>query len=111
MAVPRVFAGAWSTGVRSTSRTLVEPGESVGKPTDAPATVQNSTNTAFSLVKGMLAGLGVAAGSPSAFVGLPSYVDQNAERALGDPSDAPAASADGASAISLLKGILQIAGL
>jgi len=104
------FPSGWSTGKNSTDRTLVEPAESIGTPADAPATENNDTNSAFALLKGMLANLGLRADSDEPEEARRYNVVSIAS--LGSPNDPPATNATGNwSAISLLKGILSAAGI
>lgn len=106
-------SGIPSSGINSVDRTWVDQPESIGTPGDAAATAQNSTNSAFSLLKGMCAELGIAAGSGLGDVNDNAKVYGDPLVTLGEMSDAPAigSAAQSFSAISLLKGILAQAGI
>lgn len=111
MAVLISYPAGSRTGVGGTDRTLVQPYESIGEPDDAAATSLLDENSAFSLVKGILAVIGLPAGSGEGVVNITPHVNANLLDTLGDEHDAPAIDAAAAnSAISLLKGILAMAG-
>lgn len=109
----QAFPSAFTNGYRGPADTFIDPVESLGTPADAAATEQNSTNSAFALAKGILAKLGVPAGSGTATTNLTPLNFVDAHVALGSMSDPPATgNGSGAwSAISLLKGTLAKAGL
>lgn len=107
----RAYPSGWSTGVNSVPDTVVDPPESIGTPSDAAALVNNETNSAFSLLKGMCRELGIAAGSGAGAVNTSPKVFGDPEATLGARSDAPATSTGRWSAISFLKGILAQAGI
>lgn len=109
----QAFPAGSTNSVNVYTRTVVDPVESVGEPSDDAATSQNSTNTAIALGKGMLAGLGVSAGSGAATVNTSSRLMGDPVRSLGAMDDPPATGdgSDDWSAISLLKGICATAGL
>jgi hypothetical protein len=109
----QAFPSASSTGVNSVPDTYIDPPESIGTPGDPVASEQNSTNAAFSLMKGMCAGLGVPAGSGAGDVNDNSKVYADPLVTLGGMDDAPAigSAAQRFTAISLLKGILAQAGI
>ena len=106
-------SGIPPNGVNAVERTWVDPPESIGEPGDAPATSVLVENSAFALAKGMLAGLGVAAGSGGGDINDNAKVFADPIVTLGTRGDAPAtgAASESASAISLLKGILAEAGI
>jgi hypothetical protein len=109
----QAFPSAISTGVNTVADTFIEPPESIGTPGDAVATVNNSTNSAFSLLKGMCAELDIAAGSGTGDTNDNGKVYGDPLMTLGETSDAAASgsAAQRFSAISLLKGILAQAGI
>lgn len=109
----QAFPSAVTNSVNSYDRTVVEPPESIGKPTDAAATDVADENSMFSLGKGMLDGLGVAAGSGDGAVNTDPHVFVDPIDSLGAMDDAPADD-DGSgdwTAIALLKGVLAQAGI
>lgn len=111
MSVPQTYPGGFATGVSGTDRPLVDPPESIGTPFDDAATAQNTTNSAFALMKGALAGLGFPASSADETNPNNKFVSDPLA-ALGDGDDPPATNTtDDWSAISLLKGILSQAEL
>jgi hypothetical protein len=112
MAQTHELPSAWATGVGSLNRTVVEWTETIGKTSDPAATVQNSTNSAISLMKGMLTTLGLAAGSGNGAVNSNANVFPNLIVSLGERDDAAATvAANRNTAISLLKGIAAGVGL
>ncbi|MCL4712169.1 MAG: hypothetical protein KJZ73_13080 [Pseudorhodoplanes sp.] len=107
----RSYPSAMTNGVNDYDRTVVDPVESIGTPGDARATSNNSTNSAFALLKGMCTGLGLPDDS-GAVVNTSQKVFGSPLTTLGDMDDAPATSPDGRwSAISLMKGLLSTGGL
>ncbi len=107
-----VFPSGFSTGITSTDRPLVEPPESIGKPSDAAATSLSAENSIFSLLKGCLHELGVPAGSGGGDTNDSARIYVDPLETLGSERDAAAASLSGsASAIALTKRILALAGL
>jgi ribose 5-phosphate isomerase RpiB len=108
----QAYPSAFSTGVNRAGRTLVDPPESIGSPSDTPATDLADENSVFSLLKAALSDLGVPAGTGTGVVNAAPKVFGDLLATLGDISDAPAASiADSASAIALTKRVLEAAGL
>jgi hypothetical protein len=108
--VPRMLAwqaypSAISNGVNAADRTLVDPGETIGLPSDRPATDVDVENSMFALLKGIAAGLGVPAGSGDAAVNTNTKTFVDPITTLGETNDAAATGTDRQSAISLLKGI------
>ena len=106
MASSSSFLSGWSSGIGGTDRTLVEPPESIGKPTDTKATAVNTTNSAFAMLKGMADALDVPVGSGSGDVKNHAHLNADPLITLGKKSDPIATNNTGTwSAISLLKGI------
>lgn len=102
----QAFPSGSSTGINAAARALVDPFESIGTPADPPATDVDDDNSAFSLMKGILAGLGLPAGAGSGTVHIRPSVYTDPLAALGDPGDAAATVPSARNtAISLLKGI------
>jgi hypothetical protein len=94
------------------SRTFVNFDETVGTPGDAPATDVGAENSAFSLVKGILAALGLPAGTGDSATNTARDVKFDPLATLGSMSDAAATDPDEPnSAIALLKGICVELGL
>jgi hypothetical protein len=102
-----------STGVNGLPDTYIDAPESIGSPADAKATANNSTNSAFALLKGMCSELSVADGSGAGVTNTAPKVYGDPLVTLGEMSDGAAtgSAAQSFSAISLLKGILAQAGL
>jgi hypothetical protein len=102
----RAYPSAVTTGVNDIPRTVVDPTESLGHPGVAKATgANNSTNTAFALLKGICSGLAVSDGSASDVVRTRPPEAHDIGRLVGSKSD-PAATDTGTwSLISVLKGI------
>lgn len=113
MVLPQNIASSWSTGINSTDRTYVDPSESIGDPADAEATDVADENSAFALVKGICAGMGIPAGSGDALVNDDPHVYVDPLETLGDMTDGPTVGSGSEpwSAISLMKGILVTTGL
>jgi hypothetical protein len=107
----QAYPSAISTGVNAADRTLVDPGETIGLPSDRPATDVDEENSAFALLKGIARGLGVPAGSGDAVVNNNRKVFGDPLATLGEMSDAAATDTDRGSAISLLKGIVAVTGV
>jgi hypothetical protein len=132
MSIPETFPSGWTSGKNAPARTHVEPPESIGSPYDAPAASVSAENSAFALLKGIAAALGVPTGSGAGdTVGNSRTVYHDPLATLGSMTDAPASlagaveydpwegwegwegwgatdaseSVDRASAISVLKGI------
>lgn len=111
MATWTAYPSGWSNGVNSIPDTYIEPPESIGTPADATATDVTAENSAFSLVKGMLSGLGISAGSGTGDTNDNAKVYADPLAMLGEMDDAAATDTGSHSAISYLKGILAQAGL
>lgn len=105
----RAYPSRVTTEVNSLPDTFIDGYETVGSPRDAAATVQNSTNSMFALLKGCCAGLGVPAGSGTGITETTPKIIHEPELALGEMSDARATDTGTHSAISFLKGILRLA--
>jgi hypothetical protein len=106
------FETGYTTGKNAPARPLVQPDESIGVPHEAPATDVADENSAFALLKGMAAALGVPEGSGFADVNDASRVNPDPLATLGSIDDAAATdAAEPNSAISLLKGICAELGL
>ena len=98
-----------TTEVNSLPDWFIDGVESIGSPRDAAATVNNSTNSFFALLKGIAAGFAVPTGSGAGDVNTSPKVFGHLRATLGMVSDGPAPAAAGSySAISLLKGILDL---
>lgn len=110
VAIHEIASGV-SNNVDTESRKWVDYVESIGKPSDAKATAQGSTNSAFSLLKGIAGGIGIAAGSGAGDINNNANVYADLEVTLGLETDAAATDAGRQSAISLLKGICAGLGL
>lgn len=107
-----LYPSGVSNHVDSNRRTFVDVVESIGSPSDDATSDVTEPNSAFSLAKGILSGLGVGAGAGTANSGnVLRGAPVSLERALGNPNDAPATDDSAWSAISLLKGILAQAGI
>lgn len=112
MAVPTTFPAGSTTGVSVLDRTHVQPMESIGTPGDAPATDVADENSAFALVKGILVGLGIPAGSGAGVVNPNPHIYPDPLVTLGREDDPVATDPAGVnSAISLLKGCCAAMGL
>jgi hypothetical protein len=106
------FESGFSTRVNRYDRPFVEPPESLGSPHDAPATDIDASNSAFALLKGIAAALGVPAGSGDGAVNPTPDIRIDPVRTLGDRTDAAATvPGDRNSAIALLKGMCVELGL
>lgn len=105
------YPSGWSTGVNSVPDTFIDAPESIGTPGDATATSVVIENSAFSLAKGIMAALGVAAGSGAGDTNNNAKIYADPMVTLGRRDDAPATSTGSWSAISMLKGILAQAGI
>src|SRR4051812_41323225 len=107
------IASGVSDNVATERRKLVDPIESIGIPTDGPATDIEDENSAFSLLKGMLSGLAIPAGSGAGDVNNNSNIYPDPFAALGEMSDAALTGSANqrASAIALLKGTLAGLGI
>jgi hypothetical protein len=102
----RAYPSAVTTGVNDIPRTVVEPTESLGYPGVAKATgANNSTNTAFALLKGICAGLAVADGSVSDTVRTRPPEAYDIGRLVGSKGDPVATDTGTWSLVSVLKGI------
>lgn len=110
MTLPTQYPSAWSTGKNSTDRTFVDFDETLGEPEDSKTTSASDESSMFSLAKGMLDGLGVAAGSGDATVNDETKLYEDI-RTVGTPEDTAATSTTNQSMLSLAKGILARAGL
>lgn len=109
----QAFPSSISTGINAVDRTFVNAPESIGAPGDAAATSASAENSAFSLLKGICAGLDVPAGTGDGAVNTSARVFADPVATLGEMDD-PAATGSAAqrfTAISLLKGILAQAGI
>lgn len=100
-----------TTEINSIPDTFIDPPESIGTTADAVATSNNSTNSAFSLLKGICAGLGVPAGTGDGAVNTNPKLFHDPLVTLGEMDDAPATDTGRWSAISLMKGVLVELGL
>lgn len=110
-AIHEISSGV-SDNTTSESRKFVDYVETIGKPSDPVATSVSDPNSAFSLMKGILAELGVAAGSGAGDVNNNANIYPDLIRTLGEPDDAAAVSVSvRRSAISVLKGICSRLGL
>lgn len=107
----RAYPSRITTEINSIPDPFVDAPESIGTPGDAAATANNSTNSAFSLMKGMCTELGITAGSGAGAVNTYPPVAADLEATLGLMSDTAATDTGSHSAISLLKGILAQAGI
>lgn len=101
----------FSTGINDPNGTLVDPERSIGSPFDDAAVAQADDNSAFTLLKGIAAGLNVPAGSGAGDINDAAKLHADPLLTLGDMTDAPAVSTEEGSAISYLKGILAVAGI
>lgn len=103
-------SGIRASGINAVDRTWVDPPESIGRPSDEPATTVSVENSAFALLKGMAHELDIPVGTGDADTNNNGKVYGDPLATLGAMSDPPATGTDRNSAISLLKGILTIAG-
>lgn len=106
----QAFPSGSTIGAVGADRPYVDPEESIGTPLDAPATDLSAENSAFSLLKGMASMLSVPDGIGVGQVNDSTKVYPDLLATLGDPSDPPANYDEDASAISLMKGLLQVGG-
>lgn len=92
------------------TRTLVEPEETIGKPTDSTATSISGEKSMFALARGMASNLGIPAGDGGAAVRTSPNIFEG-DGSFGAPEDAAAEDVGAQSLISLVKSILVEAGL
>lgn len=107
----QAFPSAFSNGINALDRTWVDGPESLGGPGDAAATSVSAENSAFSLLKGIAAGMGVPVGSGDADVNDNAKIYADPLAMLGEMDDAPATDIGSNTAIALMKGILANSGL
>lgn len=106
------IASGVTNSVDTETRTLVDPFESVGRPSDAAATAIGAENSVFALLKGALVGLGVSAGSGTGTVNTSPNVYVDPVATLGDIADTAQTDFSAtASAIQITKGVLSLGGL
>lgn len=109
----RAYPSGRTTKVNKARRTVVDPTESIGSPGVAKATgANNSTNTAFALLKGICSGLAVPDGIGGAVVRSRPPEAYDLGRLVGLRSDTKATdTTSNWSLISLLKGIAFTVGV
>jgi hypothetical protein len=107
----RAYPSGQTTEVNSIPNTVVDPTESLGHPGVAKATgANNSTNTAFALLKGICANLAVSDGAVTDTVRSRPPESHDIGRLVGSKGDPVATDTGTWSLISILKGIANQVG-
>jgi hypothetical protein len=106
------YPSGFTSGINSLPNTFIDPVETIGSTADARATNINAENSAISLMKGILDGVGLPAGSGAGMTNTSAGVFPDLEVTLGLMSDAATTDpSEPTSAISMLKGILNVMGI